>query len=147
MSTELEEHPNRIIAIEDEDTASLDSRDSSTWTGEQFTQWMEGNKNWRRSGIEEGEDAKRICKTTSHGGQSPDDADEVTVAQPFNSDLLHRLTPTLAKFTLAGKVAVSTLSTWPQGHAFSLLDAALVEALREADSGLPAWFSGPGSNN
>ena len=52
-----------------------------------------------------------------------------------------------ADAVLAGKVAVSTLSTWPQGHAFSLLDAALVEALREADSGLPAWFSGPGSNN
>ena len=47
-----------------------------------------------------------------------------------------------ADAVLAGKVAVSTLQTWPQGHAFSLLDAALVEALREADSsGLPAWLS------
>ncbi|RMZ06959.1 hypothetical protein D0862_04423 [Hortaea werneckii] len=42
------------------------------------------------------------------GPVAPPGADEVTIAQPFNSDLLHHLTPTLAKFTLAGKVAVVT---------------------------------------
>ncbi|RMZ30043.1 hypothetical protein D0859_05867 [Hortaea werneckii] len=38
----------------------------------------------------------------------PPGADEVRIAQPFNADLSHYLTPTLAKFTLAGKVAVVT---------------------------------------
>ena len=37
--------------------------------------------------------------------------------------------------------AVCALPTWPQGHAFSLLDVVAVEALREDPaSGLPLWL-------
>lgn len=44
---------------------------------------------------------------------------------------------------LAGVAAVSTHQVWPQSHALSLVDAAMVEALREdAASGLPAWLGG-----
>ena len=42
---------------------------------------------------------------------------------------------------MAGKAAVCALPTWPQGHAFSLLDVVAVEALREDPaSGLPLWL-------
>jgi len=42
---------------------------------------------------------------------------------------------------LRGKAAVVTLPSWPQGHPFALLDAALVETLRpHAQSGMPLWL-------
>ena len=42
----------------------------------------------------------------------------------------------------SGTTSVTTAQTWPQSHAFSLLDRVMVEALRE-DSvhGLPAWLA------
>ena len=42
---------------------------------------------------------------------------------------------------MSGKAAVCALPTWPQGHAFALLDVVAVEALREDPaSGLPLWL-------
>ncbi|RMY85874.1 hypothetical protein D0861_06225 [Hortaea werneckii] len=59
------------------------------------------------------EDGRRVEENIevpvgNSGPVTPPGADDVTIAQPFNSDLLPRLTPTLAKFTLADKVAVVT---------------------------------------
>jgi len=44
-----------------------------------------------------------------------------------------------------GFAAISTISAWPQGHAFAILDDVLVESLREVVSssglvGLPSWL-------
>jgi hypothetical protein len=46
-----------------------------------------------------------------------------------------------------GFAAISTISAWPQGHAFAILDDVLVESLREVSSssssglvGLPSWL-------
>jgi hypothetical protein len=46
-----------------------------------------------------------------------------------------------------GFAAISTISAWPQGHAFAILDDVLVESLREVRSssssglvGLPSWL-------
>ena len=42
---------------------------------------------------------------------------------------------------MSGQAAVMALPTWPQGHAFSLLDVVAVEALREDPAtGLPLWL-------
>eukprot|EP00793_Prasinoderma_coloniale_P006115 PRCOL_00004589-RA len=46
---------------------------------------------------------------------------------------------------LAGRCAVGACQTWPHGHALSLLDSVMTEALREAgaadDQGMPAWLT------
>ena len=44
---------------------------------------------------------------------------------------------------LAGECAVGACQTWPHGHALSLLDGVMTEALREGKdgTGMPAWLA------
>ena len=43
----------------------------------------------------------------------------------------------------SGAASVTTMQTWPQAHALSLLDHVMVEALRQDGMGRPLWLSDP----
>ena len=72
------------------------------------------------------------------GAPAPGEAFEFDLGE---GTLLHDASPRGdADAVLAGRAAVTLAQTWPPGHAFALLDAALAEALREGPGGMPDWL-------